>query len=187
MSRDRFLSDEELERFMAVVRTRRHKHQPRDHALFALLANTGIRPSEALALTRADVHLEGRAPSIRVARLKKRTVREIADLHIGPTLVSCMQPHLECVPAEPDARVFALHLRQAERLFHFYASESCMRRGRNLYSLRHTAATRIYRETRDMRLVQSILGHATPSMSAIYAHVTRELLGEAVAAVPPMV
>ena len=55
---DRFLSDAELAAFMDAVRTRRHKNQPRDHALFALLVNTGMRPSEARALRRRDVRLD---------------------------------------------------------------------------------------------------------------------------------
>ena len=49
LTRERYLTDAELAAFMAAVRDRRHVHQPRDHALFALLANTGIRPSEARA------------------------------------------------------------------------------------------------------------------------------------------
>src|SRR6266702_290245 len=37
-----------------------------------------------------------------------------------------------------------------------------------LHQCRHWYATEIYRQTRDLRLVQSLLGHATPAATAIY-------------------
>jgi integrase len=87
MNRERYLSDAELQRLIQVIRERHHVHQPRDHALFALLANTGIRPSEALALTRADVHPHARPAWIRVRRLKKRkAIAEWDEIEISDEL-----------------------------------------------------------------------------------------------------
>ena len=188
MTRERFLSDAELAAFMAAVRERRHKNQPRDYAFFALLANTGIRPSEALALRRSDCHLSGERPRIRVTRLKKRkTVPEFDELQITQELAAMLQPHLESVEHTPDAVVFALGKRQAERSFHHYSRLAGIRPGRWLYSLRHTAATRIYLATRDIHIVQAILGHERPDMSCIYAHVTRALLRETAGRTAPAV
>lgn len=38
-----------------------------------------------------------------------------------------------------------------------------------LHSLRHRAGTVLYRKTKDIRLVQDVLGHASPAQTAIYA------------------
>lgn len=38
-----------------------------------------------------------------------------------------------------------------------------------LHSLRHWSATTLYRDTKDIRLVQEVLGHSSPSVTAIYA------------------
>lgn len=43
-----------------------------------------------------------------------------------------------------------------------------------LHSLRHFAGTALYRQTRDIRLVQDTLGHASPSTTALYAAWARE-------------
>jgi integrase/recombinase XerC len=185
MSRDRYLSDAELAAFMAAVRERRHVHQPRDHALFALLANTGIRPSEALALCRTDCHLRGRMPWIKIGRLKKKRGAPVADeLQISPALAAILSGYTDTIEGEP---LFPISRRQAQRLFHGYARLAGLRSRHWLYSLRHTAATRIYRATRDIGIVQAILGHETPDMSCIYAHVAKDLLAEAANSVPVMV
>jgi len=188
MTRDRYLSDDELAAFMTAVRERRHVHQPRDHALFALLANTGIRPSEALALSRADCHLSGTQPWIKVGRLKKKRGAPVVDeLQISPALASILRVYLTTVTEREDARLFQISRRQAERLFHTYADSAGMHGRHWLYSLRHTAATRIYRATRDISVVQAILGHETPDMSCLYAHVAKDLLAEAANALPVIV
>lgn len=174
MTPDRYLSDAELEAFMAAVRERRHKHQPRDHALFALLANTGIRPSEALGLTRGDVHLSAKPPWIRVARLKKR-VQTNDDLVLTDALAVILKKHAQGMDGDG---LFNLTRRQAQRLFHYYARVAGIKRKAHLYILRHTAGTRIYRATRDVKLVQALLGHESADTSAIYAHIPRALLLE---------
>lgn len=43
-----------------------------------------------------------------------------------------------------------------------------------LHSLRHYAATTLYAETKNIRLVQDILGHASPATTAVYADWARE-------------
>lgn len=173
MTRERFLSDAELEAFLASVRERRHKNQPRDYALFVLLANTGIRPSEALALTWADVTL-GAEPRIRVIRLKKHKARQqFDDLPLPHPVVVALE---SLGLGDPSAHVFEVGKRQAERAFHYYMRRAGLYDGRWLYSLRHTAATRIYRATRDIHVVQAALGHEQPDMSCLYAHLTRSML-----------
>ena len=177
MTKDRFLSDRELAAFMAAVASRRHKNQPRDHALFALLANTGIRPSEALALTLGDLHLAGREPWISVSRKKKR--RPSSDeLQIPADLAEILGRHAAERETDPSVRLFPFNGRQVRKLFHHYAGLAGIARGHRVYSLRHTAATRIFRATGDIRLVQALLGHERPDMSCIYAHITRAMLSQ---------
>jgi site-specific recombinase XerD len=44
------------------------------------------------------------------------------------------------------------------------------------HTLRHTFATRLYRETSNIRMVQKALGHSDPSTTMIYTHVVDEEL-----------
>jgi integrase/recombinase XerD len=182
ITKDRYLSDAELRAFMEAVRSRRHVNQPRDYAFFALLANTGIRPSEALRLTRADVHLHAKPPWIKVLRTKKTKRIVYDELQLTPQLAAVLHHH------QPDTvLLFSMTRRQAQRLFHYYARRSALGNGFHLYSLRHTAATRIYRATGDIKVVQALLGHEKPDTSAIYAHIPGEILKQLAEQLPPMV
>ncbi len=176
-SRRAFLTDAELAAFMEAVRTRHHVNQPRDHAFFAVLANTGLRPSEASALARKDIHVDASPPWIRVTRMKKKkkTVRETDDLQIPAGLATILGAY--CSGMDAETRLFPISRRTGARLFHYYAKRAGIKHGW-LYVLRHTAATRLYRVSRDINLAQAILGHETPDMTALYAHVSRSLLRE---------
>ena len=186
VTRERFLSDSELERFMAAVRERRHVHQPRDHALFALLANTGIRPSEAVALTRGDLNLDAKRPWIRVGRLKKKDVRKFDELAIPARLAEILSGYVASPLMLGNDRLFRITRRQIERLFHHYRRIAGLRRVK-LYILRHTAGTRIYRATRNIAIVQAVLGHEKPETSAIYAHIPGAVLKELADGLPAFV
>jgi integrase len=186
MTSERYLTDDQLARFMTVVRERHHVNQPRDYALFALLANTGIRPGEALALTVADAFPHERPAWIRVKRLKKRkAVPEWDDIEIGDDLALVLARHVDSLPITPSQRVFHMNRRSTQRVFKVYARRAKIQA--NLYVLRHTAATRLYVATRDIEMVQAMLGHENRDTSTIYAHIPHQLLLETVNTMPVFV
>jgi integrase/recombinase XerC len=178
MTRDRYLSDAELAAFMAAVRERRHVHQPRDHALFALLANTGIRPSEALALTRADCHLAGKLPWIQLRRVGKRhTPQPTNELVINRAVAEVVQRYVsESCAAD---RLFPFTRRQSERLFHYYRQKAGITHPHKIYCLRHSVGMRLVRFVKDLRIVQAIMGHSGLRATMVYAHVSPERLQSA--------
>jgi integrase len=187
LSPDRYLSDAELAAFMSAVRERRHVHQPRDYAFFALLANTGIRPSEGLALRRQDLHLAAAMPWFRVWRKKKRTAAQFDDLEITPKLAAILKCRLDEIPTTDDALMFPMNRRGTGRLFHYYARIAGITRKVHLYILRHTAATRLYRVSRDIKLVQALLGHEKPDTTAIYAHIPQSVMEEMATRIPAII
>lgn len=181
LASDRYLSDDEVRALLEAVRRRRHGNAPRDLAFFALLANTGIRPAEALALTVDDLHLAALPPWIRVVRLKKRaTLPTVDELCIPAAVVGPLRDYIGAADLRTGP-LFPFHRRMAQRLFKFYAVAAGIR-GRRLYSLRHTAATRLHRLTHDIGLVQRLLGHDSPETTALYVHIDRDQLRAAVAA-----
>jgi integrase len=171
MTRERYLSDPELKRFMAAVRERRHVHQPRDHALFALLANTGMRPAEARALTRGDCHLEGRAPWVRIFRMgKKHGPQPLRRLFLHRTVAAVVRRHLLSIGPNPCLKLFPFTKRQSARLFHYYADKAGITPRRKIYALRHTVGMRLWAHTRDIRLIQAIMGHVSLQATEGYVH-----------------
>lgn len=182
----KFLSSHELGMFLAVVRHAEHERQPRDNALFVLLASTGIRPSEALALTLADLHLTRSPKWIQVRRLKKKSATPVVDeLEIPEAVAAALKAYTGTLPPAHSGPVFRLHRRSVQRLFRYYARKAGLARRFYCYCLRHTAATRIYLATRDIRVVQAILGHDSPDTSTVYAHVTSDMLRDHVNTYPP--
>lgn len=172
MSRDRFLSDDELERFLAAVRERRHVNRDRDYALFTLVVNTGIRPSEALSLRACDVHLRGRRPWLRLSRAKlKHRPDPTNELELNVQLAAAIRAHADTVRGQD--RLWPFSKRQAERLFLYYATKAGLS-GFHLFSLRHTAGMRLYSGTRDVRLIQALMGHRRLKATNAYVHTSRE-------------
>ena len=53
-----------------------------------------------------------------------------------------------------------------------HLANACLREAGSaarFHDLRHRFATQLYQATRDIRLVQELLGHASPSTTAVYA------------------
>jgi len=181
LSRESFLSDSELTRFMSAVRERKHKNQPRDHALFAIIANTGIRPSEAMALRRCDVCPRSRPPHIRLSRPRRKTgPRPLTHIIVGEPLAAILVRYLEGLEGqEPETSLFPFTRRQSQRLFHYYAAKAQLPRPYKIYALRHSVGLRLWRATGDIRLIQALLGHARLKTSAVYVHISPERLRQA--------
>lgn len=53
-----------------------------------------------------------------------------------------------------------------------------------LHSLRHRVGTQVYLQTRDIRLVQQLLGHADPRTTSLYIQVANEEIAAAVGQLP---
>lgn len=178
MTRPRVLTDQELSAFMSAVRARKHRNAVRDNALFSLLANTGMRPSEVLRLTLADVRASGGAPFVRVRRSPLgRVVRPITDLALHPRVARAVALHVRAVRSGADRRVFRITKRQAERLFHYYARIAGIETQHKLYDLRHTVGARLWLHTKDLRLIHGVMGHARMNTAEKYARISpRELL-----------
>lgn len=184
LDRSKYLDDEQLHAFLALIADRKRRTAFRDRVMFTLLATVGMRPTELLQLTPADLAL-GVEPMIRIRRLKSRRAQgRIDDVPIGTKLASLLRRWVAARGAlagtlfqtqrlqEHQTISDPLTLRALERLFKRYAKASGIGPEVTLYALRHTAARRMLEATGDMRTVQVMLGHASMRTTEIYAHVT---------------
>jgi integrase len=168
------LSTDELARLVAVI-------DPRWQLLIELLAATGLRINEALALRWRDIAL-GSTPSLRVVRAIKKNQQE----KIGPPKSRAGR---RTVPL-PSSLAMALRLRRAEAEWSeaddlvFPSSTGTAMSDNNLrsrvlapaakaagvpwigfHTLRHTCATLLFAQGRNIRQVSAWLGHADPSFT----------------------
>jgi len=176
LERSKYLDDKQLAQLLEAARRQRGwaSIRGRDYALLAMLANVGMRPSEALAMRVSDFQLSDHAPTLRVRRLKKRSGSGATDeLPISRGLGRVLRKYLVRF-GKNDGRAFPISLRNLELRFQALARAAGLPEGVRLYCLRHTAGTRAWRASHDLRLVQEQLGHASPITTQIYTHVDPE-------------
>ena len=142
----------------------------RDRALILLLADGGLRISEALSLT-VD-HLDARAFSVSVIGKGRRE----RDIPLSDTTISALIRHIRTLPLA-SLWVFpgstpAKHL--TKDTIHHRFRRLCDAAGVPRFTphqLRHYYATSMLNDGANLRVVSELLGHATPSVTVnVYWH-----------------
>jgi integrase/recombinase XerD len=75
---------------------------------------------------------------------------------------------LYCFPTLKGIRIYGQALRQMMKR---RGAKAGIVKDVHPHMLRHTYATELYRETKDIRLVQKALGHASLTTTMIYTHI----------------
>jgi site-specific recombinase XerD len=76
----------------------------------------------------------------------------------------------------PETKLFGFTKRQSGRLFHYYRIKAHIPYPYRLYAIRHSFGMRMWRHSKDLRLIQGIMGHVRLKASASYVHVSPERL-----------
>ncbi|MCX8181864.1 MAG: site-specific integrase [Candidatus Methanomethyliaceae archaeon] len=134
----------------------------RDLCLIGLLATTGIRTSELLALMPADFNFEDGLITIKQLKKKGEFVRQTV---ISPDLRPYLKEYVSIF--SPDKPIFSLTRRQVLNITHKYTEEILGRRYRN-HAFRHAYAIRILEKTRDVELCRRLIGHSRIETVKIY-------------------
>ena len=152
----------------------------RDKAMLELLYATGLRVSELVGLSLAQVNL--RQGVVRV--LGKGSKERLVPL--GDEAIDWLQSYLQNArPLLQKAPVDALFLtRRGEAmsrqafwyLIKRYAVKVRITKSLSPHTLRHAFATHLLNHGADLRVVQMLLGHSDLSTTQIYTHVARERL-----------
>ena len=157
----------------------------RNATLVDTLLGSGLRRAELAALQVGDARL---GPGRREVLVRCGKGGERRVVHISADLAKLLREWLEFRvrvgwPSDDESPLFPStrtsgHLDPSaiNRIWNATLAAAGVHRepGTGPHSARHTHATRLYAATRDLRLVQDELGHADPSMTAIYAHVATE-------------
>jgi integrase len=179
------LTTEQLTTFLRVV-------SPRYTLFFVLLAASGLRISEAIALTWKDVHLDGSSPHLRIRR---RIVRgEVGppkskygrrDVPIAFELVRDLREYKKATEyPRPDDPVFATRegtpyspsnlRRDALKP----AAEEAGAPWAGFHTFRHTCASMLFANGRNAVQVQRWLGHHSAAFTlSTYVHLLDDDLG----------
>ena len=175
------LGVEEVQRLLAAPRGDKG-NRVRDRAMLHTMYAAGLRVSELVHLDLNDLNLEAGFLSAFGKGRKRRIVPigEIAQEHLGRYL-SEVRPKW----AKPGSRAVFLTSRGGPltrqacwKNVKKYAAEAGI--GKTVYphELRHSFATHLLLGGADLRVVQTLLGHADIATTQIYTHVTGARLHE---------
>jgi site-specific recombinase XerD len=170
------LSGAELERLLDEAPAPTGPRGLRDRALVELLYGCGLRASEACALRRRDVDLDGDRVRVTGKGGKQRVVPLGGAAHEAlERYLRDGRPHL--VGATGGDHMFVsvrgrpLHPSDVRR-----SLASALRReglpSRSPHALRHSFATHLLEGGADLLSIQELLGHASVATTQVYTHVS---------------
>lgn len=149
----------------------------RDAALLELLYGCGLRVSEAANLNRENVSLEESTVRIWGKGAKER------QAPLGRKARNALNAYLNSQDDARDTRTGPLFrnsrggrlgARSIQRVVRDYARRSGLREDVHPHTLRHSYATHLLNGGADLRIVQELLGHSTPSATQVYTHVSQQ-------------
>ncbi|MBI4200443.1 MAG: tyrosine-type recombinase/integrase [Chloroflexi bacterium] len=162
----------------------------RDVAILELLYGSGLRLSELAGLT-----VRGVSPKERTVRVVGKGSKERVVPMSRPG-TEALQRYLERGRPQllSSRRTDALFLnrygerlsrRSIQELVRRYAARAGLTHGVHTHTLRHTFATHLLDGGADLRVVQELLGHASPATTQVYTHVSQAQARKAYLAAHP--
>jgi site-specific recombinase XerD len=142
------MTRQEVRRFLDTIRQGRNPLASRDHALFATLAYTGVRLSDAVRLRRTDLDFGRRRVHLRRTKGGRREQR-----HVPNGLNPVLRRYLQSLPtseSDPNDYFFRgrngqpVSSRAVQYRFAFWMRQAGIRKPLSVHSLRHTFGTLLY-------------------------------------------
>lgn len=181
----KYLNIKQGKEIQEVFTIKNCKHSKRNNAIISLFLNTGMRLSELYNININDIDFKLKKIIILRKGNKQRFVyfgdscknKIIEYLHTRfnddeylkskePLFLSQLNKRLSKETIESICKK-AFELINADKTF-------------STHTLRHTAATAVYKTSKDILLVKEFLGHKSISSTEIYIHTTNEELKKAV-------
>ena len=173
------LSPEEIKRVLTMATSLKAR------AMLTLAYGCGLRASEVVRLRACDIDSEQMI--IRIVQSKGRKDRNVM---LPAEILDLLRQWWKARPKRRDAGVAperrwlfpgrAGHLttRQFGRLFKDAAKAAGLRKAVSLHSLRHSFATHLLEDGKDIRLIQALLGHEKLDTTARYTRVATGLIAK---------
>ncbi len=150
----------------------------RDRAILEVLYGCGVRLAEIHGIDLPHVDFARREIRVRGKGSKERVV--LFGDHAAGALKLYMAESRPRLAAGPEQALFLnrygarLSRRSMEKLVKGYSVQAETRDGVHPHTLRHTFATHMLEGGADLRVIQELLGHSSPTTTQIYTHVTKQ-------------
>ena len=160
----------------------RYQTSHRNREMIRLSLQTGLRISEVLNLHWEEMEPEQGAVKLRVLDGKGGKDR---ILFISPVMYDRLQKYAERFDLQQTGLVFqttrGTPVKDAyvRKMMRQKAVSAGIEKVITFHSLRHTALTRLYDKTKDIRVVQEVAGHVDISTTMVYTHISGADIREA--------
>lgn len=164
------LSPEEVRRFFEAIRNPKHR------VLLVTAYAAGLRVSELVALRVEDVDSERMVIQVRQSKGNKDRLVMLSPVLLEElrSYVRWARPRGWLFPGQDPAR--HLTARSVQKACQRAREAAGLGKRVTVHTLRHSFATHLLEAGTDLRLVQTLLGHASIRTTAIYTHVSEERL-----------
>lgn len=156
LNKNKYLLDPEFDNLENLLK-RSINSDLRDSSLLSLALATGARAQELLNIRRTDLNIYDQSVFIR--GLKSSNDREIP---IREELFN--QVLILAKEVSGSELIFQIGYHRLRQIWKWYRPVD-----KKFHCLRHTFAIRLYRKTKDIRLVQVALGHRNITNTMVYA------------------
>jgi len=174
------LSDSERRALLDAISKSNDPLAERDFAIVSLLLGTGIRLASLAGLNASDIDFKEGTIVITAKGGRTETVfinaalRRILSSYVKAHGISGVSPLFQGSGGK------RLCTRQVQYRISQWMKAAGITHQASVHTLRHTFATRLYRMTGDLRLVQRALGHRQVTTTEIYTHLCDQSLKKAI-------
>ena len=168
------LSVEEVARFFKAIPSLKHR------TILMLAYGAGLRVGEAVRVRLADIDRERNV--LRITQGKRKKDRYTV---LSPALLEILDRY--CWAARPEDLLFTtrstgrpITASTVQRVCKQAQLDAGIDKTITPHTLRHSFATHLMEAGTNLRVIQVLLGHASPRTTAIYTHVSTDLIGKVV-------
>lgn len=155
LNKNKYLLEPEVERLQYILESFKDK-DPRNCTLLWTLLHTGGRAQEVLNLRKEDLNTYEQ--TVFIKGIKGSNDRE---LPLPSWLFQRLEKEMSRIEGE---MLFPLSYNRLRQIWDLYRPVH-----KKLHALRHTFAIRLFKKTKDLRLIQVALGHRNITNTMIYA------------------
>lgn len=178
----KYLTLDDVKKIQNIFNISNSRYYIRDNTIISLFLCTGMRLSELANIKVKDINFENKSIRIigkgnkeRIVYLTDKIIKQLKE-YLSTRKIIDLEDYLFV-----NNKNTKLSNRSIENIcLKVYKLAGLENKGYSAHTLRHTAATYIYKATKDILAVKEILGHETINATMIYTHIENDDLKRAV-------
>lgn len=157
LNKNKYLLEPEFEKLQFTLK-RYQFEDTRNCLLISLACHTGARALEVLSISKQDLNVFDQ--SVYIKGLKGSNDRE---LPLPKDFFADLEDYVSKLPSNSNL-LFPISYHRLRQIWELYRPVP-----KKFHALRHTFAIRLYKKTKDIRLLQVALGHRNITNTMVYA------------------